>query len=377
MSTEAQHGNSTEANASGEGHEIPADLWIGTGVVLLSVFLFFLAASGTLGGGPDEHGPTPGEVKAATRDLDLADEHLKAGRFLEAGVLLEKFEEGDPKYDRAREALARLDKAWSQHELDDVSDLIEKIGTLVDEGRFEEALGLVDDRLSSTRYRENVRDLKKLRADVEAKKRNASSPIPAPDRGTNVRPGAKPVDLDAERVLILPVDTWAFYSLDLGQVELSARLFTGCITAFAGSGVSLEPLRSLLVEKGLHKTAGRLANGADQMIRFHSSFDLSAERVPRKFREVPRKTAEIAKLAVEKLGLDFMPRFVFALAIEGLGKDKAGDRLKYRVMACLFDLQKRLVHSCAHFEGTIPMEKKPAMAEIAKIPRKAFKTLFK
>lgn len=187
-----------------------------------------------------------------------------------------------------------------------------------------------------------------------------------------VREGAEPIDMETEKMLILPCDAWGFGSAGLDETEMSVALFGGCIKEFGANGISLEPAKPAFEAAGLSGMARRLGWGVYHMIDFHKSYDLSTDSCGEGIEEVPVAVAQLVTLAAEKLGLDFKPRYIFALALNGLGSGTVPGTMKYRVIGTIYDLEMKLVHSCTYYTNTMPADKGPAMAKVVTIPGECF-----
>jgi hypothetical protein len=212
----------------------------------------------------------------------------------------------------------------------------------------------------------------------EAKPEDDPEPAePAPEPVKNggvpvfVRPDADPVDLGAEKVLVLPVDTWVFFRLKLDEGEISQVLVEECRKAFGDAALSTDPARAALESAGLASTGRRLAYGSYHMIDFHGSWDLTKDTCGRRVEEVPGMVRRVVALVTEKLGMKTPPRFCFAFAVDGLGVDKARSVLKCRVTASLFDARERRIHSCAFYTVEIPLDRKKALDRICALPAEA------
>jgi hypothetical protein len=119
----------------------------------------------------------------------------------------------------------------------------------------------------------------------------------------------------------------------------------------------------------------KLAWGTYHMLDFHKSYDLAADTSGHGIELVPVTVAKVVAKGAELHGLDFQPRYIFALGINGLGKgDPMGKTIKYRVIATIYDNEKKLVHSCTYYTDTAPAGK-PALTKIQGIPKEAFNKL--
>ncbi|GEM_PF-3281513 len=190
-----------------------------------------------------------------------------------------------------------------------------------------------------------------------------------------VREGAERIDLDKEKVFLLPVVAYGFASIGINETEFSAGLTAGNIMAFRSTGISLVPLKPLFESSGLGGMARELAYGAYHCIDAHGSFELATDPCGKGIEKVPASLAKLVVLIEEKMSLYFEPRHLYALYIWGYGPGPTAGTVRCRVIGTIYDVQEDLVHSCVHYARTITRD--TALPEAARIPENAFKLLMK
>ncbi|MHC5038077.1 MAG: hypothetical protein ACYTHM_12240 [Planctomycetota bacterium] len=353
--------------SAGTGVGMPPDFWVGVSLISLAVFFFILAAAGTLGeGGGDGHGKAAhGEEaeKARIRSIiQNAEAQEKAGRFEDALTVLKKINAATHKDAAVRSRWDRILEARNRVKVDEANALVKQIQEVFDSGGKAEAKTMLDEALA----REKVPPVRKILMDTRARLfREAAGPVPG---GVISREDAEPLDLMRDKFFILPCETWGVFTLGIDPGTLSKALFAECIAAFGASGISLEPLKAELKKRRLSAIAHRLAYGAFHMVDFHQAFDMSRDTCGRGIDEYPLQMAQVAELAKAKLGLPALPKYAFAFALTGLGKDKSEKTLNVRVTACIYDLQAKLVHSCMYFKRPVSLESNLAKEQILSIP---------
>jgi hypothetical protein len=378
MSEESQSAVST-ASTDRSDKPRPADFWVGV-ALLATCFVLFVYSAGA-GSGEPEKGAVKkpalpavtkrkeSPTKKAPRENVLAEvERLEAEERLEEALAeLQGVEQRVGKTREVEEAETRIREAQRQREKRWAADCIAGLRDGLRGGDLsrDEAKEAVDTFIESVTFTESARDLEAFKEEIRSGNAEAGAETGPP---VFMRPKAKLIDLASDRVVVLPVDTWAFYRLHRDESRISASLFEGCLKAFGSAGISIEPARAVLESAGLWSVGRRLAYGAFHMIDFHQSFDLSEDSCGRKIEEVPGMVTRLARLLEKELALDFRPRYFFALAVNSHGPNEAKTHLKYRVSAALFDATKRLVHSCAFYSGEVPLDMTKAQGKIAAIP---------
>ncbi len=190
-----------------------------------------------------------------------------------------------------------------------------------------------------------------------------------------VRPDAEPIDMSKEKMIIMPAVAYGFGSLGLNETELSAALFTGAVAAFGSNGISLEPIKPALESAGLDWLTRRMCWAAYWMTKYRDEYDFSKYTGGDGFEKVPGAVSELVGLVASKMGLDFKPRYYFALYLWAYGSGMVPGTAKCRVIACIYDAQKNLLHSCTYYTKT--MAKDIIMVEAAKIPNDTFNLIMK
>ena len=188
-----------------------------------------------------------------------------------------------------------------------------------------------------------------------------------------VREGAEPIDLTKEKILVLPSVAYGFKSYGADELKMTAALVAGTISAFGKSGFSLEPLKPVFQAAGLGGMARRLAYGVYHCIDFHKSYNLAKDSCGKGIEKEPKAVAELVALVAEKAKIDFNPRYIYALYLWAYGSGTIPGTAKCRIIACIYDKEKDLVHSCCYYTKTI--SKDLILAEAAKIPGDAFSKL--
>ena len=188
-----------------------------------------------------------------------------------------------------------------------------------------------------------------------------------------VRKGARPIDLAKEKVFLLPCDTFGFGEV-ADEAAMAAALFVGTASAFGESGVPLTPLKPVLEAAGLRGLTYQVAYGAYHIVDFHDSFSFD-DGCGKGIEMVPVALSKAIGLAVEKLGLEApIPKYVFGLAVVSEGEAKPGV-LEYRVIACLYDLDAKLLHSVAY--PLRESKKDYLLIDMAGLPGQVFESLRK
>ena len=188
-----------------------------------------------------------------------------------------------------------------------------------------------------------------------------------------VREDAEPIDLETEKILILPSTHYGFGSYGLDETKMMAALVGGTIKAFGSSGITLEPLKSAFEAAGIGGASRRMCYGCYHSIDFHNSFDLKNESCDPEAAKVPEVAAKIISLVSEKLGLDFKPRYVFGLYMWAYGSGMVPGTAKIRFVAAIYDTEKQLIHSCCYYTKTVA--KDMMMVEAVKAPGDVFNKL--
>ena len=190
----------------------------------------------------------------------------------------------------------------------------------------------------------------------------------------HLRKGAVPLDLAKERVVILPCDIWATYELGMSKEKASEIMSLGCETVFKGAGVSLLKIKTLMDEAGFEALSRRLATGSYRAIHWCDSFDIATDKIVSESRDIPTLVERVIAFVKKKGEVDFEPRYVYALTIVGMGPDEGG-RKRVLVIACLYDLKVKLIHSCTYYPEVLPPGTLPIQRRIASIPEQAFERL--
>jgi len=190
-----------------------------------------------------------------------------------------------------------------------------------------------------------------------------------------IREDAEPIDMEVEKLLILPVEAWGFSGEGISDLDITLALVGGTAAAFGTNALMLQPFKEALASAGFPGMGRKLAWGTYHMLDFHQKYDLAADTCGQGIELVPVTVAKVVAKAAELLGLDFQPRYIFALGINGMGKgDPLGKTIEYRVIATIYDKEKKLVHSCTYYTATAPAGK-AALAKIQGIPKEAFNLL--
>jgi hypothetical protein len=188
-----------------------------------------------------------------------------------------------------------------------------------------------------------------------------------------VREDAEPIDLDTEKILILPSTHYGFGSYGIDETKMLLSLVGGTVKAFGSSGITLEPLKSAFEAAGIGGASRRMCYGAYHSISFHKSFDLKNESCDKEAAMVPEVAAKIIQLVSEKLGLDFNPKYVFGLYMWAYGGGMVPGTAKIRFVAAIYDTEKQLIHSCTYYTKTVA--KDMMLVEAVKAPGDVFKVL--
>ena len=190
-----------------------------------------------------------------------------------------------------------------------------------------------------------------------------------------IRKDAEPINVETEKLLILPVDAWGFAGEGISDLEITGALVAGTAGAFGKNALALQPFKDPLEKAGFTGMARKLAWGTYHMMTVHNeNYDLASDSCAQGIEKVPSIIATLVAKAAELLGLDFQPRYIFALGLNGTGKGKMPGTMGYRVIATIYDKEKKLVHSCTYYTGSAPAGK-AALAKIQGIPKEAFKIL--
>jgi hypothetical protein len=177
-----------------------------------------------------------------------------------------------------------------------------------------------------------------------------------------VRGDALPIDLTKEKILILPCDTWGFSGI-MDETAAMGALILGVNGAFGSAAVDLNPLTPVFEAAGLKGMAYQLASGVYHCIDYHQSFDLN-DACGKGIEKVPAAINQLVGLAMDKLGMSPKPTYIFALTVMSEGQNLAGLQ-NYRVIACIFDTVKNLVHSCVYYtDSTMADAMIPQMSQI-------------
>ncbi|MHC4778269.1 MAG: hypothetical protein ACYTFG_06830 [Planctomycetota bacterium] len=185
-----------------------------------------------------------------------------------------------------------------------------------------------------------------------------------------VREGAEEIDLETEKILVLPSTHYGFTSYGLDETKMMAALVGGTIKAFGSAGVTLEPLKPAFEAAGIGGVSRRLGYGAYHSIDFHNSFDITKESCDPEAAQVPKVIAQVVTLVAEKLGLDFKPRYIFGLYMWAYGSGMVPGTAKIRFVGCLYDTEEDKIHSCCYYTKTVA--KDMMMVEAVKAPGDVF-----
>lgn len=205
-----------------------------------------------------------------------------------------------------------------------------------------------------------------------AKEADPSKPLKTPWKmQVEARKGATPIDLAKEKVLLLPCGPWGFAGA-VDEAATGAALLAGTVSFFGESGISLAPMGPVFEAAGLNAMSYRLCYGAYHVADFHEQFTLD-DGCGVGIEEVPVMVNKAVGLAVEKLALPGpFPDYLFGLAVVSLGEQKPGV-LKYRVIACVYDLVSKQVHTVAW--ASRETAKDAMLAEMAVLPGEVFEQL--
>ncbi|MHC4778000.1 MAG: hypothetical protein ACYTFG_05400 [Planctomycetota bacterium] len=190
-----------------------------------------------------------------------------------------------------------------------------------------------------------------------------------------MREDAAPLDLAADKVVILPVVIEVDYIPGTDKHEASKALSLGVEKEFGHAGVSLLSIRADLDKAGFSALSRRLALGAYRTIQWCQSFDLAADTIVPVSKSLPSMVQKAVDLGEKKGSIDAGTRFVFAFTLDRMGIGEEGAQKRVRVIACLYDLTAKRIHSCTYYVKLIPKEAIPAKRCIDALPEEAFKRL--
>jgi uncharacterized membrane protein len=188
-----------------------------------------------------------------------------------------------------------------------------------------------------------------------------------------VREDAEPIDLDTEKILVLPSTHYGFGSYGIDETKMLVSLVGGTVKAFGSAGITLEPLKSAFEAAGIGGAARRMCYGCYHSIDFHKSFDLKNESCDPEAAKVPEVAAKIIELVSTKLGLDIKPKYVFGLYMWAYGAGMVPGTAKIRFVGAIYDTEKQLIHSCTYFTKTVA--KDMMLVEAVKAPGDVFNVL--
>jgi hypothetical protein len=192
--------------------------------------------------------------------------------------------------------------------------------------------------------------------------------------GVHLRKGAEWIDPAATKVVLLPCEIKTGYELGLSLDEISSILTEGCTKAFGGLGVPLDKIKARLSTGEFKGLSRHLATGAYRAFRHAKSFDLASDRFVPESKYIPDRVRKAVELADREGVVDFEVRYVFALTIVGMGPGEE-EKKRALVMACLFDLEVKRIHSCIFYPDLLPAEKLPIQQRFAAIPGEAIERL--